>query len=164
MSEPTELYKHPIAILAIVAGIGALYVVYKTVKFTGDAADQLGNVTKKAATTVWNQDPTDPNNLNVGTAYAGTGPIGSFGDFVDKVLFGVPSSFGSWVGRELYDELHPDYDPSKDTSATDQNRNGNPFGGVSPRVADAKQRATPDATAAPSTYANVDWYTLGGTD
>lgn len=158
MTQSTELYKHPLAILAVAAGIAGLYVVYKSVKGVEKGAEALGNVSKEAAVSIWNSDPKDPNNLNAGSAYGGTGPLGALGNVVNTILFKVPESFGSWSGGKLYDLFHPEYDPNKDVSATDQNRNGNPYGGQSPRIAAAKDRATPDAVAAPSSFANIDWY------
>lgn len=45
-------------------------------------------------------------NPNRGTAFEGTGPIGTLGNVVDKTLGGAPSAVGGAIGRKLYDLIH----------------------------------------------------------
>lgn len=51
-------------------------------------------------------------NPNRGTAYEGTGALGTLGNVTDKVLGGAPSALGSAIGSKLYDIIGSDPDES----------------------------------------------------
>lgn len=41
--------------------------------------------------------------VNEGTPFEGFGPIGTLGNATDKVLFGLPSRLGSFIGNKIAD-------------------------------------------------------------
>jgi hypothetical protein len=52
-------------------------------------------------------------NVNRGTPYEGTGPVGTVGHAADVVSGGLLSSFGGWLGRTIFDLTNRPYDPNK---------------------------------------------------
>lgn len=50
-------------------------------------------------------------NINEGTPYEGTGPVGTLGHATDAVSGGLLSTFGGWLGRTIYDATHKEYKP-----------------------------------------------------
>lgn len=46
-------------------------------------------------------------NVNEGTPFAGTGPIGTFGNLTDVILFRLPSKLGGAIGRGLFTLFNP---------------------------------------------------------
>ncbi len=50
-------------------------------------------------------------NVNEGTPYEDTGPVGTLGHATDAVSGGLLSTFGGWLGRTIYDVTHKDYKP-----------------------------------------------------
>lgn len=106
------------AIIAVAAAVG-LYLVFKALKGAAQAVGQGANV---VSSSLWNSPglASDPANINAGTAYAGTGVIGSVGHAADAASGGTLSSIGEWIGGGIYDLTHPNYDPN--AIAADPNR------------------------------------------
>lgn len=84
MTAFSALSKAPPVQLALGAAIvlGALYFLGR--RAVGDVAAAVGNV-------------------NAGTPYAGTGPIGTLGNITNRVLFGAPQWLGERIGGGLAD-------------------------------------------------------------
>lgn len=69
-------------LIAVSAGVAALFAVDFIVrKAGGDIAESISNI-------------------NEGTPFEDTGPIGTLGNVTNVTLFGAPAAFGSWLGLQ----------------------------------------------------------------
>ena len=76
---------------AIVIGVGALALIGVVVFFRKQAAAAVQAVA----------------DVNKGTAYEGTGVVGTLGNAANQASGGVFENIGSWLGNKVYDITHP---------------------------------------------------------
>lgn len=76
---------------AIVIGVGALALVGVLIFFRKQAAAAVQAVA----------------DVNKGTAYEGTGVVGTLGNAANQASGGLFESIGSWLGNTVYDVTHP---------------------------------------------------------
>lgn len=86
--------------LAIGVGLVITLVYFLARKTAGDAAQGAAGII------------TGNNAATRGTAYEGTGVVGTVAGSIDKASGGVLSSIGEALGGWFYDVTHEDYDPS----------------------------------------------------